>query len=134
MTSASPTAAPGDLAAGACLAHRRVLVVGGGQQDYGQPDPPVGIGRAIARLCAREGATVAVLDRDRDAAERSAAEIRAAGSRAIALHADASDDDALGAAVDGPTTSSGASTGSCWRWGSPAASGSPGPTRTCGIS
>lgn len=100
MTRAAAAATPGDLEAGASLARRRVLVVGGGQQDYGQPDPPVGIGRAIARLCAREGAAVVVLDRDRDAAERSAAEIRAAGSLAIAVHADASDDDALGAAVD----------------------------------
>jgi NAD(P)-dependent dehydrogenase (short-subunit alcohol dehydrogenase family) len=43
---------------------RRVLVVGGGQQDIGEPDTPIGNGRAIAVLCAHEGARVAVADRD----------------------------------------------------------------------
>ena len=45
------------------LQSRRVLVVGGGQQDIGEPDAPIGNGRAIAVLCAREGARVAVADR-----------------------------------------------------------------------
>ena len=44
------------------LAGRRVLVVGGGQQDHDVEDPPVGNGRAISVLCAREGASVAVAD------------------------------------------------------------------------
>jgi NAD(P)-dependent dehydrogenase (short-subunit alcohol dehydrogenase family) len=46
------------------LDRRRVLVVGGGQQDIGEPDTPIGNGRTIAVLCAREGARVAVADRD----------------------------------------------------------------------
>ena len=69
------------------LAGRRVLVVGGGQQDYGQQDPPVGIGRAISVLAAREGARVAVADIDAAAAERTAALLPAA----TALTGDAAD-------------------------------------------
>ena len=44
----------------ATLAGRYVLVVGAGQQSYGQEDPPVGIGRALALLGARQGAALAV--------------------------------------------------------------------------
>ena len=39
---------------------RRVLVVGGGQQDHGLEDAPIGNGRAMSVLFAREGASVAV--------------------------------------------------------------------------
>ncbi len=46
----------------------RILVVGAGTADYGQPDPPVGNGRAIAILAAREGAAVVCADRDEHAA------------------------------------------------------------------
>lgn len=81
------------------LSGRRALVVGGGQQDYGQEGPPAGIGRAISVLCAREGAAVAVLDRDRDAAERTAEDVRGEGAEACSLTADASDEAAIDAAV-----------------------------------
>ena len=40
------------------LAGRRVLIVGGGQQDHGLEDPPIGNGRAMSVLFAREGAAV----------------------------------------------------------------------------
>jgi NAD(P)-dependent dehydrogenase (short-subunit alcohol dehydrogenase family) len=46
------------------LARRRVLVVGGGQMDIGEADTPIGNGRAMSVLFAREGAHVAVADRD----------------------------------------------------------------------
>ena len=46
------------------LDRRRILVVGGGQQDYGIEDAPLGNGRAMSLLFAREGAAVAVADRD----------------------------------------------------------------------
>jgi NAD(P)-dependent dehydrogenase (short-subunit alcohol dehydrogenase family) len=55
------------------LEGRRVLVVGGGQVDIGEPDTPIGNGRAISVLCAREGAHVAVADRNRKAAETTVA-------------------------------------------------------------
>ncbi|MDP8924435.1 MAG: SDR family oxidoreductase [Chloroflexota bacterium] len=47
-----------------------------------------GIGRAIALGFAREGAGVVAADLDRDAADRTAAEIVAAGGRAIAVGVD----------------------------------------------
>ena len=87
------------------LAGRRILVAGGGQQDYGQPDPPAGIGLAIAVTCAREGAAVAISDIDSAAAERVAARVREHGRPACALVGDASDEPdtarIVSAAVDG---------------------------------
>ena len=53
----------------AALDGRRILVVGAGQQDYGQEDPPSGIGRAIARAAARAGARLVVSDIDEAAAQ-----------------------------------------------------------------
>jgi NAD(P)-dependent dehydrogenase (short-subunit alcohol dehydrogenase family) len=47
-----------------------------------------GIGRAIALGFAREGASIAVLDINKDAAERSAAEVKAAGHKALAFTLD----------------------------------------------
>jgi meso-butanediol dehydrogenase/(S,S)-butanediol dehydrogenase/diacetyl reductase len=55
-----------------------------------------GIGRECALAYAREGATVAILDRDLDAARNTASE---AGGYSIALHADVSDGDALRVAI-----------------------------------
>jgi len=60
------------------LAGRSTLVVGGGQ----------GIGRASALLLARLGAQVAVLDSERERAERVADEARSLGVRTAALVAD----------------------------------------------
>ncbi len=58
------------------------------------------IGRAIALRFAAEGAAVAVVDRDQGRAEAVAAEIEAAGGRAIAVVADVSDEDEVGRGVD----------------------------------
>jgi NAD(P)-dependent dehydrogenase (short-subunit alcohol dehydrogenase family) len=82
-------------AAGRCrLAGRRVLVVGGGQQDHDVEDPPIGNGRAISVLCAREGASVAVADIDAASAEATAALIRAEGAKAAVVEADAAEEEA----------------------------------------
>ena len=70
------------------LTERRILVVGAGQNDYGEADPPIGNGRAMAILFAREGARVAVADRDRPSAEATVARIRAAAGHAVAVLAD----------------------------------------------
>jgi NAD(P)-dependent dehydrogenase (short-subunit alcohol dehydrogenase family) len=75
----------------AMLAGRRLLVVGGGQQDYGQNDPPIGIGRAISVLAAREGAAVAVADLDLGAASGTVDRITNEGNTAFALAGDAAD-------------------------------------------
>jgi NAD(P)-dependent dehydrogenase (short-subunit alcohol dehydrogenase family) len=71
------------------LAGRRILVVGGGQMDIGEVDTPVGNGRAMSILFAREGASVAVADRDGKSAEATAATITAEGGRGFAIEADA---------------------------------------------
>ena len=60
------------------------VVFGGGQT----PGEGIGNGRATARLLAAEGAVVVAVDRDRDRAEATAAEIRAEGGRAEAIAAD----------------------------------------------
>lgn len=70
------------------LAERRILVVGAGQNDYGETDPPVGNGRAMAVLFAREGARVAVADRNRASAEATTARIAGEGGTAVTLVAD----------------------------------------------
>ncbi len=58
------------------------------------------IGRAIALRFAAEGAAVAVVDRDQGRAEAVAAEIQAAGGRAIPVVADVSDEDDVSRGVD----------------------------------
>jgi NAD(P)-dependent dehydrogenase (short-subunit alcohol dehydrogenase family) len=70
------------------LVGRRVLVVGAGQNSYGETDPPIGNGRAIAVLFAREGARVVVADRDRASAEATTARIREEGGEAFTVIAD----------------------------------------------
>ena len=50
-----------------------------------------GIGEAVARLFAEEGANVAIADFDDAAGERTAQEIRAKGGNAIFIHCDVSD-------------------------------------------
>ena len=74
------------------LAGRRILVVGGGQQDYGIEEPPIGNGRAMSILFAREGAAVAVADVDQPSAEATAELVRAEGADAVAIAADAADE------------------------------------------
>ena len=77
------------------LEGRRILVVGGGQEDYGLDDPPIGNGRAMSILFAREGAAVAVADIKRDSAEATAQRVRAEGAAAAVVVADASDEAAV---------------------------------------
>jgi NAD(P)-dependent dehydrogenase (short-subunit alcohol dehydrogenase family) len=90
-----PPEASGEATGRGRLAGRRILVVGGGQLDYGEADPPIGNGRAICRLVAREGAAVAVADRDASAARRTAEEVRAEGAKAMVIVADAGDPGAI---------------------------------------
>lgn len=80
------------------LAGRAALVVGGGHHGAG-PGGVAGIGYATATTFARHGAVVAVLDRDGDAAERTVAAITGDGGTAVALVADATDDEQVRTAV-----------------------------------
>ena len=94
------------------LAGRRILVVGGGQQDHGVEDPPIGNGRAMSVLFAREGAAVAVADVDQRSAEATAELVRALGATANVVVGDAAEEasvttmfqsaaDGLGGRLDG---------------------------------
>ncbi|MGO1770471.1 MAG: SDR family NAD(P)-dependent oxidoreductase [Microbacterium sp.] len=65
----------------------RVALVAGG----GLSGPLGGVGFSIAWLCASAGATVAVVDRDREAGERAVDAIRAAGGEAEWFDADVTD-------------------------------------------
>jgi NAD(P)-dependent dehydrogenase (short-subunit alcohol dehydrogenase family) len=71
------------------LDDKRAIVTGAGN----------GIGRETAKICAREGARVGVLDVDAEAAARTVDEIEAAGGTAIALVADLRDEGRVEAAV-----------------------------------
>jgi len=70
------------------LEGRRILVVGAGTQPTSDDDAPIGNGRAISILAAREGATVACADRDRSAAEDTAAWIEGEGGHCSVIAAD----------------------------------------------
>ncbi len=70
------------------LEGRRILVVGAGTQRSEDPDPPVGNGRAIAVLAAREGAAVVCADRDRESAAETATWIEQEGGRASVVVGD----------------------------------------------
>jgi NAD(P)-dependent dehydrogenase (short-subunit alcohol dehydrogenase family) len=67
---------------------RRILVVGAGTRRTDDPDAPIGNGRAIAMLAAREGAIVACADRDEDAARETSERIVGESGSAEVLVAD----------------------------------------------
>jgi NAD(P)-dependent dehydrogenase (short-subunit alcohol dehydrogenase family) len=74
------------------LAGRRVVVVGAGQRDSPpQESVPVGNGRAIATLFAREGAAVACIDVAADAVRGTVERITQSGGVAFAEVADVRD-------------------------------------------
>jgi NAD(P)-dependent dehydrogenase (short-subunit alcohol dehydrogenase family) len=71
------------------FANKVVLITGAGR----------GIGRATAERLAGEGAALAILDRDQAVASEVADALRAAGAKALALHADITDQPALEGAL-----------------------------------
>lgn len=83
-----PREARGTHAARGKLANRHILVIGAGTQPSDEPNPPPGNGRAIALLCAREGAAVACVDKDARAATETAQQVERDGGRAIVIVAD----------------------------------------------
>jgi len=82
------------------LQGRRILVVGAGQEDHGLEDPPIGNGRAMSVLFAREGASVALADLNESSAEETAELVRAEGSEPIVIAADAASEDAMRSAFE----------------------------------
>ncbi|MDO8295647.1 MAG: SDR family oxidoreductase [Caulobacter sp.] len=75
------------------LAGRRILVVGGGQQVVDADSDPVGNGRAMSVLFAREGAHVAVADRSAEAGQATVDLILGEGGKASLIQADISRED-----------------------------------------
>ena len=67
------------------LAGRRIIVVGAGQRQIIDEDPPVGNGRAMSVLFAREGSSVACIDVDKEAADSTVAQITSEGGKAFAV-------------------------------------------------
>jgi len=51
------------------LQGRRIIVVGAGQRNIIDEEPPIGNGRAMSVLFAREGAHVACIDINKEAAD-----------------------------------------------------------------
>lgn len=92
---ALPETALGIAAARGRLQGRRILIVGGGQNDHGLEDPPIGNGRAMSVLFAREGAAVAIADIDRRSADATAALAREAGGKVAVIAGDATDEGAV---------------------------------------
>jgi NAD(P)-dependent dehydrogenase (short-subunit alcohol dehydrogenase family) len=82
------------------LPGRRVLVVGAGTRPSAEPDAPMGNGRAIAVLAAREGADVACADVDRAAAEETARLVEQEGAKAHVIVGDVTDAEVCRALVD----------------------------------
>jgi NAD(P)-dependent dehydrogenase (short-subunit alcohol dehydrogenase family) len=70
------------------LTGRRIVVVGAGTRPSPDPDVTVGNGRAIAVLCAREGATVACVDVNEEAAKLTAELCAQEGAVAVPVVAD----------------------------------------------
>ena len=65
------------------LAGRRIVVVGAGQRKIIDEDPPIGNGRAMSVLFAREGAHVACIDVNKEAADNTVAQITSEGGKAF---------------------------------------------------
>ena len=63
------------------LKGKSAVITGGG----------TGIGRATALAFAREGASIAILDRDKETSERTVAEIRAIGVSGLFFQTDVSE-------------------------------------------
>ncbi|GAA7771744.1 MULTISPECIES: SDR family NAD(P)-dependent oxidoreductase [Cupriavidus] len=74
--------------AGGRLAGRRILVVGAGQRVIDDPDPPVGNGRAISLLFAREGATLTCVDISEPAVAETCRQVKDLGATVFAEVAD----------------------------------------------
>ena len=82
------------------LRGRRILVVGGGQQTFDAATDPIGNGRAICVLFAREGARVGVADRDAASASATVDRIRGEGGEAMPIAADITDEAQVGRMVN----------------------------------
>jgi NAD(P)-dependent dehydrogenase (short-subunit alcohol dehydrogenase family) len=90
----------GQAKSNARLAGRRIIVVGAGQRKIIDEEPPIGNGRAMSVLFAREGAHVACIDVNKEAADSTVSQITAEGGKAFAYVTDVSDVSAIAPAVE----------------------------------
>jgi NAD(P)-dependent dehydrogenase (short-subunit alcohol dehydrogenase family) len=81
------------------LAGRRIIVVGAGQRRIVDEDPPIGNGRAMSVLFAREGAQVACIDVNKEAVDNTVAQITSEGGKACSDIVDVSDATAIAPAI-----------------------------------
>ncbi len=86
----TPAEASGTAPGRGRLRGARILVVGAGSQPCDDADPPIGNGRAIAILCAREGAAVACADKDESAAKQTRDQVAREGCPVSVIVADVS--------------------------------------------
>ena len=82
------------------LQGRRIIVVGAGQRNIIDEEPPIGNGRAMSVLFAREGADVACIDVNKEAADDTVKQITAEGGKAFTDVVDVSDASAIASAVE----------------------------------
>lgn len=90
------------------LGGRRVVVIGAGTRRSDDPDAPVGNGRAISVLAAREGAAVACVDRDHGSALETARQVEETGGKATVVVGDVTDEAACARVIDESITALGA--------------------------
>ena len=64
------------------------------------PDSASGIGKEIAIVYAQEGAKIVIADLNKEAADATAAELKAGGAQAIGVAVDVTSEDQVNAAVD----------------------------------
>ncbi|MCC8940553.1 SDR family oxidoreductase [Bradyrhizobium sp. Arg68] len=81
------------------LAGRRIIVVGAGQRSTVDDEPPIGNGRAMSVLFAREGASVACIDINKEAADDTVAQITREGGKAFTDVVDVADVSQIAPAV-----------------------------------
>jgi NAD(P)-dependent dehydrogenase (short-subunit alcohol dehydrogenase family) len=77
------------------LQGRRVLVIGAGQRVIPEDNPPIGNGRAISVLFAREGASVVCVDINAEAVQATVDQVTKEGGKAFAEVVDVSDVSAI---------------------------------------
>ena len=113
---------------GGRLAGRRILIVGSGQQDHGVEDPPIGNGRAMSVLFAREGAALALADLDASSLQATEQLVRAEGAACVSVVADAAEEAGIARMFDGAQAALGGLDGLVMNVGVGAGFGLPGTT------
>jgi NAD(P)-dependent dehydrogenase (short-subunit alcohol dehydrogenase family) len=82
------------------LKGRKILIVGGGQRTFDAATDPVGNGRAMSLLFAREAAHVAVADLNRASADDTVQRIVAEGGQAFSIEANIAREEDVNRMID----------------------------------